>query len=148
MTQDEVYQKLRTLLANSLAIDEEMVTPDARIINDLGAESIDFLDIAFQAEKVFGIRIKPNDMLLGDSPSEEYVLDGQITDAGLVELRRRMPHVCFDELEQNRDIRNVQSVLTVDSLVQFIHPQVKELPPGCTRAAAENVLPENAVSTP
>ena len=104
MTENEVFEKLRGVLSNSLGVESELVTPEARITDDLGAESIDYLDIAFQTEKTFGIPIKPDEMLLGASPDERYVRDGKITDAGLEELRRRMPHVCFDRVEEDRDV--------------------------------------------
>jgi acyl carrier protein len=120
MTENEVLRKLRSILADSLGVDEDIVTVEARLVDDLGAESIDYLDIGFRMEKAFGISIKPNEMLLGDSPSEEFLQNGKITDAGLADLRRRMPHVCFDKLERNRDIKDFRNVFTVDSLVKFV----------------------------
>jgi acyl carrier protein len=122
--ESEIFEKVRDIVANSLAVEPEMVTPDARITDDLGTESIDYLDIAFQMEKAFGIPIKPNEMLLGENPDEGYVRDGKITEAGLAELRRRLPHASFDRLEQTRDVRDFQSLFTVDSLVQFVAARV------------------------
>jgi len=124
--ESEIFEKVREILVNSLGVEPEAVTPDARITDDLGAESIDYLDIAFQTEKAFGIPIKPNEMLLGESPDERYVRDGKITEAGLEELRRRLPHASFDRLEQTRDVRDFQSIFTVDSLVQFVAARVAD----------------------
>jgi acyl carrier protein len=119
-TEGEIFEKVQGILAESLAVEPELVTPEARITDDLGAESIDYLDIAFRMEKCFGISIKPHEMLLGDSPDDRFIEDGKITDAGLEELRRRMPHVCLDRLEQDRDVRNFQSIFTADSLAKFV----------------------------
>jgi acyl carrier protein len=120
MKESEIYEKVRDVLANSLAVEPELVTREARVTDDLGAESIDYLDIGFQMEKAFGIPIKLDEMLVGASPDERYVQNGKITDAGLEALRRRLPHLRLDRLQQDRDVRNFQSLLTVESLVQFV----------------------------
>jgi acyl carrier protein len=120
MTEDEIYEKVRGILVDSLGVDEELVTREARLADDLGADSLDYLDIAFHMEKAFGISIRLNEMLLGDAPSEEFVRDGRITDAGLAELRRRMPHLRLDRLEASRDIKDFRQVFTVEALVQFM----------------------------
>jgi acyl carrier protein len=119
-TETEVFEKMRTVLAESLGVDEELVVHEARLADDLGADSLDYLDISFRMEKAFGFPIKPNEMFLGDSPSEEFVQNGKITDAGLAELRRRMPHVDFERLDGDRDIKNFRGVFTVDTLVKFV----------------------------
>ena len=124
MTEREVFEKIRDILANALGIEPEAVTSEARLTDDLGAESIDFLDIGFQMEKAFGIPIKPNEMLLGDSPSEEYVQNGKVTATGLAELRRRMPHARLDRLEETHDVRDFRGIFTVDSLVQFVMARI------------------------
>jgi acyl carrier protein len=53
--QEEVFEKVRTCLVDALGVDEEEVTPGATMVGDLGAESIDFLDIVFRLEKTFNI---------------------------------------------------------------------------------------------
>ena len=58
MTQDEVFKKVKEVLTSALAVDEEEVTPEAKLSEDLGAESIDYLDITFQLEKAFSIKIR------------------------------------------------------------------------------------------
>ena len=59
MSRDEIFQKVQGVLVDALGVDEEEVTPTAVIKDDLGAESIDFLDISFRLEKAFGIKIGP-----------------------------------------------------------------------------------------
>ena len=118
--QAEVFEKVRTCLVDALGVDDEEVTPEASITGDLGAESIDYLAIQFRIEQVFGFKIEPNAMLMGEMPPEQFVQDGKITDAGMAELRRRLPHVCLDLLEQSRDVKDFRSVFTVDALVRFV----------------------------
>ena len=120
MTEIEIYRNVQRAVIEALAVDEEEVTPDARLTEDLGAESIDYLDIAFRLEQIFGITIRPNEMIVGNFSREEYVQDGKITDAGMAELRRRLPHVDFDALERTRDMNDFLNAFTVDTLVRFV----------------------------
>ena len=57
MTRDEIFKNIQEILVDALGVDEEEVTPTARLQADLGAESIDYLDISFKIEQVFGIKI-------------------------------------------------------------------------------------------
>ena len=56
--EDEVFEKIQDVLVESLGVDKEDVSREARLVNDLGVESIDFLDITFQLEKAFSIKIE------------------------------------------------------------------------------------------
>ena len=85
MSRDEVFQKVRVVLVDALGVDDEEVTPDATLMGDLGAESIDFLDIVFRLEKAFGLKVPreelfPAEGLLNDP---ELVSNGKLTDKGL-----------------------------------------------------------------
>lgn len=126
MSENEIYSKVQRVLVDSLGVDEEDVTPEARLTEDLGAESIDYLDIAFQIERVFGIKLQPSEMLLGDIMTEPYVKDGRVTDAGIEEFRRRLPHVNLDVLEQSRNLSDLRSVFTVDTLVRLLTEKLAE----------------------
>ena len=126
MTQDDVFSKVREVLKDALGVDDEEVAPDAKLTEDLGAESIDFLDIAFRLEKAFNIKIEQGEMLpenvLNDS---RYVLDGRVTDEGMAELRRRMPHANLDEFEESgRKVEDFPSVFTVDAVVKFVQTKL------------------------
>jgi acyl carrier protein len=125
VTKDEVFKKVQTALCDALGVDEEEVTPQATMVGDLGAESIDFLDIVFKLEKSFGIEIprkelSPEDILT----SAEYVQDGKVTAAGLAELKRRMPFVDFAKFEADPQIRNFSNLLTVGALCKYIESKV------------------------
>src|SRR5438876_8211835 len=91
---EEIYGKVVTVLLEALSVDEDEVRPAATLQGDLGAESIDFLDIVFRLEREFGIKI-PRGELFPESVFEgdpEFVRDGRVTDRGMVELRSRMPY--------------------------------------------------------
>jgi acyl carrier protein len=124
-TKEEVFKKVQTALVDALGVDEEEVTPLATMVGDLGAESIDFLDIVFKLEKAFGIEIprkelSPEDILT----NAEYVQDGKLTAAGLAELKRRMPFVDFTSYESNPQIRDFSNLLTVGALCKYIEQKL------------------------
>jgi len=123
MTRDEVYKKVQGVLVDALGVDEEEVTPTATLREDLGAESIDFLDIVFRLEKAFGIKIPRGEMFPEDVfTNPEYVQNGKITPAGMIEMKKRMPHVDFTALESDPDINKMQ--FTVDTVVNYIESKV------------------------
>ena len=125
MTRDEVFQKVRTVLIDALSVDEEEVTPDATLREDLGAESIDFLDVVFRLEKEFGIRIPRGELFPENALTDaEFVRDGRVTPAGLAELKKRMPHSDFSKLDADPQVNNVQSLFTVDAVVNYIHAKL------------------------
>ena len=92
-THDEIYQKVQATLVDALGVDEEDVTRDATLQGDLGAESIDFLDIVFRLERNFGIKIPRGELFPENVVSDpEMIEDGKLTAKGLDELKTRMPY--------------------------------------------------------
>lgn len=125
MTRDEIYKKVQDVMVEALGVDEEDVTPDATLRGDLGAESIDFLDIVFRLEKAFGIKIPRGEMFPEDLfNNPQYVQNGRITPEGMDEMKKRMPHMDFTQLEQDPDINKMQ--FTVDTVVNYIESKVNE----------------------
>lgn len=125
VTKDEVYKKVQTALVDALGVDEEEVTPQATMVGDLGAESIDFLDIVFKLEKAFGIEIprkelSPEDILT----NADYVKDGKVTPAGIAELKQRMPFVDFTKFEANPQVREFSNLLTVGDLCRYVESKI------------------------
>jgi acyl carrier protein len=125
VTKDEVFKKVQTALIDALGVDEEEVTPQATMVGDLGAESIDFLDIVFKLEKAFGIEIprkelSPEDILT----NADFVQDGKVTAAGIAELKKRMPFVNFTKFEANPQVREFSNLLTVGDLCRYVETKV------------------------
>ena len=122
MTQDEIYQKVSSTLVEALNVDEDQITPQATLVGDLGAESIDFLDIVFRLEREFGIKIPrgelfPESIFQGDP---EFVQDGKITPKGMAELKARMPFADLSRFEQNPDFEGLRDLFTVDLISRYI----------------------------
>ena len=122
MSHDEIFQKIQGVLDDALGVDEDEVTPDASLTADLGAESIDFLDIVFRIEKTFDFKISQGELFpenLTENP--DWVTDRNLTDAGLAMLKERMTHVDFTAIENgNRNVSKIGDLITVNSLVNFV----------------------------
>ncbi|MEZ6140369.1 MAG: acyl carrier protein [Zavarzinella sp.] len=122
MTKDEIYTKVASTLVEALNVDDDQVHPKAMLQDDLGAESIDFLDIVFRLEREFNIKIPRNELFpetifQGDP---EFVKDGMVTEVGLNELRTKMPFAEIDEFEKNPSLENIGTLFTVDLIVNYI----------------------------
>jgi acyl carrier protein len=125
MAREEIYDKVKGVLVDALGVDEEEVTPTAVIKDDLGAESIDFLDISFRLEKAFGIKIGKGEMMpenLASDPTK--VQNGVLTPVGIAELKERMPRTDFSEFEKDPKVDNMSKLVTVDTIVNFVATKV------------------------
>src|SRR5947209_19339908 len=121
-TQEEIYTKVSATLVEALNVDEDEIRPDATLQKDLGAESIDFLDIVFRLEREFGIKIPrgelfPESIFQGDP---EFVANGKVTPKGLAELRAKMPFADLSNFEKNPDVKNLSDLFTVALITRYI----------------------------
>jgi acyl carrier protein len=120
-SRDEIFEKVKDVLENALGADPEDVTMEATLIGDLGAESIDFLDISFKLEQEFSIKIDQGELFPENLMSDDTLVeDGKLTDKAMDILRERMPHVDFSKLDADRRVNQLSEVFTVESLVDFI----------------------------
>jgi acyl carrier protein len=119
---EEFYGKVTRVLVESLNVDEDEIKPTSTLQGDLGAESIDFLDIVFRLEREFGIKIPrgelfPESIFQGDP---DFVQDGRVTDKGLQELRTRMPFADLDAFERDRRLGAVPDLFTVGLVAEYV----------------------------
>ncbi len=126
-TQDEIYSKVSATLVEALNVDEEDIKPTSTLQGDLGAESIDFLDIVFRLEREFGIKIPrgelfPESIFQGDP---ELVQDGRVTPKGLEELRAKMPFADLTKFEENPEVGNLSNLFTVDLIARYIQGKLE-----------------------
>lgn len=122
MSRDEVFAKVKEVLVDALGIDDDEVTLQSKVMADLGAESIDVLDIAFRLEKQFNIKIPRGELLPLDDilNNPDFVEGGRMTAKGLAQLRSAMPHADLSEFEKNPDINQVADLFTVDLIVNYV----------------------------
>ena len=123
MSEAEVFEKVKEALVEALSVDDDQVTREAKIFADLGAESIDLLDIIFRLEKAFNIKI-PRGELVPELNNPEFVQGGKLTAAGLVEIKARMPHVNLAEFELNPEVGKIMDLFTVQTLVSYAMTKV------------------------
>jgi acyl carrier protein len=119
---EEIYGKVAGVLADSLNVDEDDLTPTATLQGDLGAESIDFLDIVFRLKREFGIKIPrgelfPEAIFQGDP---DFVQEGKVTDQGMFELRSRMPFADLEAFDKDRRLTAVSDLFTVGLVARYI----------------------------
>jgi acyl carrier protein len=124
-TKDEIAEKIKNSLMDALGIDDDEVVPEATLSGDLGAESIDFLDIVFRLEKAFDIKIPRGELfpenLLTDT---SFVADGKFTEAGMNELRERMAFADLDEFAANPEVNKFGDLFTVKMISNYIESKV------------------------
>ena len=127
-SRDEIYSKVSATLVEALNVDEEEIKPTSTLQGDLGAESIDFLDIVFRLEREFGIKIPrgelfPESIFQGDP---EFVQNGKVTAKGLAELRARMPYADLSEFEADPEVNHISDLFTVDMITRYIQGKLNE----------------------
>jgi acyl carrier protein len=124
LSRDEIYKKVQGVMVAALGVDEDEVTPQAKLSADLGAESIDYLDIVFRLEKAFTIKIPRGELFPEDLQTMQndpkFVSDGKITADGMAELKKRMPYTDFTEFEKDPQVDKAQDLLTVDTVTNYI----------------------------
>ena len=119
---NEIRARVTKVLVQALGVEEDDVKPSATLQGDLGAESIDFLDIIFRLEREFVIKIRkdelfPAPLLLGDG---DVVQDGRVTAEGLAVLRLHMPYADLSDLERDRRLSRIDDLFTVELLLSYI----------------------------
>ena len=122
---EEVFSKVQAALVDALGVEDDEVTPEATMVGDLGAESIDFLDIVFKLEKAFGISIPREELFPGDIlTNAAYVENGKVTSGGLTELKKRLPWADLSKFEQNPRVQDFGNLLTVSDLCRYVESKL------------------------
>jgi acyl carrier protein len=118
---NEIVKNVKQVISQALKADVEKIDLNASLIKDLGAESIDFLDIVFRLEKTFKIKIPKGELfpekLLTDP---RFVKDGKITEAGIDELKKKMPGANWQEFSKSPLVANLGDLFTVGMIVDYL----------------------------
>lgn len=122
---EEIFATVRETLVDALGVDEDEVSEEATLTNDLGAESIDFLDIVFRLERSFNIKIPRGELFPDDILNNpEYVESGRMTPAGLAKLKSAMPHADFTEFEKDPDVAKMPELFTVGTIINYVESKL------------------------
>jgi acyl carrier protein len=122
MSRDEIFDEVKEVLIDALGLDDDEVSESATLMGDLGAESIDFLDIVFRLEKSFGIKIPREELFPAESlmNNPEYVSNGKLTESGIAELKAKMPHTDTTAFQENPNVNKLGDLFTVAAVVNFV----------------------------
>ena len=125
LSREEVFLKIRDVLTDALGVDDEEVISGATLQGDLGAESIDFLDIVFRLEKEFAIKIPKGELFPDDILNNpDYVEQDKLTPAGLETLMAAVPHADFSEFEQSPYVSKMPDLFTVNTIVNYVESKL------------------------
>lgn len=120
-TKDEIFTTVQEALVEALGVDEDEVTADSSLVEDLGAESIDMLDIIFRLEKGFEIKIDREELfpesLLKDP---NYVQGGKITAEGMTELNKRMTFADLSDLPADLPVEDFFNTFKVKTICDYV----------------------------
>ncbi len=126
VSRDEIFQKVQEVMIDALGVDDDEVTIEATLMGDLGAESIDFLDIVFRLEKEFAIKIPREELFPAESMmnNPDFVKEGKLTEEGLTELRKNVPHTDITTFEKDPDINKLGDLFTVGAIVNYLETKL------------------------
>lgn len=123
MNVTDVYPKVRAIIADVLVIDEDDVALNSRLISDLGAESIDFLDLVFQLEKEFKIKIPRGQLeknARGDLAEDEFEKGGVLTSQGLEALKNYLCEVPAEQFKSSMKVNEIPMLFTVETFCKLV----------------------------
>ena len=133
MDEKVIYEKVKESVVEALGVDDDEVTPDALLFDDLGAESLDLLDIVFRLEKEFSIKI-PRGGIQADALSaegenlkeEDLVVDGVLTPLGIEKLKVAMPEVDPSRITEGFRVDDIATLFTVQTFVNITKKLLEE----------------------
>ncbi len=138
MNQAEIYEKVSATLVDALNLDQDEIKPTSTLQGDLGAESIDFLDVIFRLEREFAIKIPRNELFpesIFQGDPEYFDENGLVNQKGLQLLREKMPFADISKFERNPELSAISDLFTVDMICRYIESKL-----GCSRADKPRVV--------
>ncbi len=126
LSRDEILQHVQEVLVDALGVDDDEITIEATLMGDLGAESIDFLDIVFRLEKAFAIKVPREELFPAESlmNNPEFVKNGKFTETGMIELREKVPHTDLSAFEKDPDINKLGDLFTVAAIINYVESKL------------------------
>jgi len=122
---NEIFEKIQETLAGALGIEKDEIQPESSLVNDLGAESIDFIDIIFRLEKTFDIKIPSGELFPGNILNDDrFVKDGKVTPEGLAELKAKVPYLDVDTFSNDPQVTKLSDFFTVNMVMRYIQDRL------------------------
>jgi acyl carrier protein len=140
ITQEEiaaVFPKVAEIIAAALPCDLERVQPDTSLIDDLGAQSVDFLDVVFRLERAFKVKIPRGKIVKearGELSEAEFDQGGVVTEAGLQRLKTFLCEVPPERFPAPLKVADIPRLFTTETFCKMVIRQQRA-------AAAEGPKP-------
>ncbi len=149
ISDDVVLEEVKKAVAETLNTDKDAIKPEDSLIKDLGAESLDFLDINYRLEQAFGIKMARHFVLehVEDMFGEGSAIDenSQLTDKAVELLKSRMGENPGAEIRAGMDMDEVPALVTVRSMANGVQDILDSLPEKCGSCGNAAWKAENAV---
>jgi acyl carrier protein len=127
MEKNQVFERVQECLAGALGIEPGEIRPESSLVRDLGAESIDFIDIIFRLEKTFEIKIPSGELFPTNLFNDPQVVQaGRVTPEGLKLLRERLPFVNLKEFEKDPQVAKLADTFTVQMVLGYVQDRVSK----------------------
>lgn len=125
--EQEIFEKIQETLSQALGVEKADIHQESSLVRDLGAESIDFIDILFRLEKTFDIKIPNGELfpanLLND---ERFVTQGKVTPAGLDELKSKVPYLDLESFSKDPQVSKMGDYFTVRMIMNYIKDRLSK----------------------
>ena len=144
----KVIDRVRAVVADALYLDADEVQRESSLMKDLGAESIDFLDIIFRLEKEFSIKLPKGDIerkARGGLSEEDFAVGGKLTAAGMTSVKHAMPEVNPTEFSRQLLVRDIPSLFTVATFERMVSEQLFGTSPDDSMVIAPDAFPASRV---
>ena len=143
-----VLEEVKKAIAETLNIDKDSIQPESSLIKDLGAESLDFLDINYRLEQAFGIKMARHFILehIEEMFGEGSAIDanGQITDKAVSILKIRLGEN-LAELRPGMDMDEVPALVTAQSITSGVMDILDSLPAACSPCGSSAWQSDNGI---
>ncbi len=125
--ENEVFQKIQETLSQALGVEKDDIHPESSLVRDLGAESIDFIDIIFRLEKSFDIKIPSGELFPGNLMTDiRFVSQGRVTEEGLVELKAKVPYMDVEGFSKDPQVAKLGDFFTVRMVVNYMKDRLSK----------------------
>ena len=124
-TETEIFQKVQECLSGALGIESDEIHSDSSLVRDLGAESIDFIDIIFRLEKAFDLKIPSGELFPASLLNENgLVQEGRLTPEGLKVLRIKMPYLDLGEFKKDPQVSKLAEQFKVKMITHYVRERL------------------------
>ena len=123
MDTSSIYPQVRAVVADVLAIDEETIQPSGSLINDYGAESIDFLDLVYRLERECKVKIPRGQIekdARGAMADDEFAENGRLTEAGMARVREYLAEVPAERIKDRMSVAEIPTLFTTETFCKLV----------------------------